>query len=95
MNPNPWHVDSIQEFSCLKCPECMFFTKEEFDFKDHAMENHPQSFELFGKYENEEEMTITEDGPVTDKNSIIGQFKILISGWVKQSEQSNLALLRI
>ena len=95
MNPNPWHVDSIQEFSCLKCPECMFFTKEEFDFKDHAMENHPQSFELFGKYENEEEMTITEDGPVTDKNSIIGQFKILIPGWVKQSEQSNLALLRI
>ena len=76
MNPNPWHVDSIQEFSCLKCPECMFFTKEEFDFKDHAMENHPQSFELFGKYENEEEMTITEDGPVIGKNSINGQFKI-------------------
>ena len=49
----------------------MFFTKEEFDFKDHAMENHPQSFELFGKYENEEEMTITEDGPVIGKNSII------------------------
>jgi len=48
----------------------MFFTKEEFDSKDHAMENHPQSFELFGKYENEEEMTITENGPVTDKNSI-------------------------
>ena len=81
MNPNPWHVDSIQEFSCLKCPECMFFTKEEFDFKDHAMENHPQSFELFGKYENEEEMTIAEDGPVIGKNSINGQFKILISGW--------------
>ena len=73
MNPNPWHVDSIQEFSCLKCPECMFFTKEEFDFKDHAMENHPQSFELFGKYENEEEMTITEDGPETGKNSRVSE----------------------
>ena len=88
MNPNPWHVDSIQEFSCLKCPECMFFTKEEFDFKDHAMENHPQSFELFGKYENEEEMTITEDGPVIGKNSINGQFKILISGWASKPAQT-------
>ena len=81
MNSNPWHVDSIQEFSCLKCPECMFFTKEEFDFKDHAMENHPQSFELFGKYENEEEMTITEEGPVIGKN---GQFKSLSSGWASK-----------
>ena len=70
MNPNPWHVDSIQEFSCLKCPECMFFTKEEFDLKDHALENHPMSFMLFGKYENEEVMTAVHERKKTYECSI-------------------------
>ena len=44
---NPWKVESIQEFSCLKCPECVFFTKEENDFENHAMANHPLSAMLF------------------------------------------------
>ena len=48
---NPWQVDSIQVFSCLKCPECVFDTKEENDFKNHALENHPLAFVLFGKNE--------------------------------------------
>ena len=46
---NPWQVDSIQAFSFLKCPECIFDTKEEELFQDHAIENHPLSFVLFGK----------------------------------------------
>ena len=46
---NPWKVDSIQAFSCLKCPECLFNTKEEDLFQDHAVKNHPSSSLLFDK----------------------------------------------
>ena len=46
---NPWRVDSIQEFSCLKCPECDYFNKKESFFKDHAISNHPLSSVLFDK----------------------------------------------
>ena len=41
---NPWHVRSIQSFSCLKCPECAFITKEENSFQTHAVQNHPLSY---------------------------------------------------
>ena len=44
---NPWSVNNIQEFWFLTCPQCSFKTKEENKFQDHAVENHPQSFELF------------------------------------------------
>ena len=44
---NPWKVESIQDFSCLKCPECIFFTKEENYFENHAIKNHPLSSILF------------------------------------------------
>ena len=46
---NPWHVDSIQTFWFLKCPECNFDSKKEEIFQDHAIENHPKSWELFSK----------------------------------------------
>ena len=49
MDINPWQVESIQEFSFLKCPECTFDSKEEGTFQDHAIENHPLAFILFGK----------------------------------------------
>ena len=48
MEPNPWKVTSIQDFSCLKCPECDFYTKEENYFENHAISNHPLSSVLFG-----------------------------------------------
>ena len=25
---NPWNVESLQAFLCLKCPQCVFDTKE-------------------------------------------------------------------
>ena len=53
---NPWQVESLQDFSFLKCPECTFDTKEEIIFQDHAIENHPLSFVLFGKLFKEEEV---------------------------------------
>ena len=51
---NPWQVDSVQAFVCLKCPECTFDAKKGEIFRDHALENHPLSFVLFGKTLNEE-----------------------------------------
>ena len=50
MNTNPWQVENIWAFSCLKCPECEFYSKEEDYFQSHAMANHPGSAVLFGKY---------------------------------------------
>jgi hypothetical protein len=41
---NPWQVRSIQAFSCLKCPECTFITKEENSFQNHAVKSHPLSY---------------------------------------------------
>ena len=49
MSDNPWQVESIDAFMCLKCPECLFDTKEAKNFQNHALENHPMSFVLFGK----------------------------------------------
>ena len=47
MAGNPWHVESILAFSCLKCPECEFNSKEENNFVHHAKEYHPLSCVLF------------------------------------------------
>ena len=47
MVDNPWQVDSIQAFSFLKCPECLFDTKEEVNFQKHAIGNHPLSIVFF------------------------------------------------
>ena len=52
MESNPWQVNSIQAFNCLKCPECMFFSQEEVDFKAHAMKNHPMSNAFFNKFDS-------------------------------------------
>ena len=49
MDGNPWQVDSLQDFLCLKCPECTFDTQEEESFEHHALENHPLSFVFFGE----------------------------------------------
>ena len=45
---NPWQVVSIEAFYCLKCPECMYFTTDDNQFYNHAIENHPLSGVLFG-----------------------------------------------
>ena len=49
MADNPWNVDSIEAFTFLKCPECLFDTKEDEVFLEHAFENHPMSSVFFGK----------------------------------------------
>ena len=51
---NPWNVESLQAFLCLKCPQCVFDTKEKDSFQNHAIENHPLSTVLFAKKFKEE-----------------------------------------
>ena len=69
---NPWKVESIQNFSYLKCPECTFFTKEEKDFEIHAVANHPLSAALFDKTMVSSEIIVPEFeevlGDVSDFN---------------------------
>ena len=69
MMGNPWQVESIEDFACLKCPECVFFCKEEHLFRDHALENHPNSFELF--WEEFEEETKMFNGKEIDKENLV------------------------
>ena len=67
MVENPWLVESIHDFSSFQCPECIFTSKEEPVFKNHAIENHPLSIEFFGgKYEEE----CYEDDPIKDELAI-------------------------
>ena len=47
MAGNPWQVESILAFYCLKCPECEFNSTEETSFIHHAEEYHPLSYVLF------------------------------------------------
>ena len=47
LDENPWNVKSVMDFSCLKCPECVFFTKDQNYFEDHAIAKHPLSAILF------------------------------------------------
>ena len=56
MTENPWLVDSIQDFLSLQCPECNYNSKEEDVFEEHAIENHPLSFVIFGKTCKEEDL---------------------------------------
>ena len=55
---NPWKVDSIQEFAFLNCPECVFKSKEENLFQEHAISNHPDSSVLFNQVT---EIILTDD----------------------------------
>ena len=48
---NPWQAESLQDFSFLCCPECVFRTQEEIDFQSHALITHPESRNFFNKLE--------------------------------------------
>ena len=67
MKGNPWHVESIQAFYFLKCPECGFDTKEEKNFQTHAIQNHPLSSVLFGERVLAKKIVILEQKPNPDE----------------------------
>ena len=46
---NPWYADSVQDFTFICCPECVYRTKEEQSFQAHAISFHPQSYVFFDK----------------------------------------------
>ena len=63
---NPWQVESLEAFSFLCCPECTFNSKEEELFKDHAIQNHPQSITFF----SDSDSLITVKNEPTEDNTI-------------------------
>ena len=87
LTKNPWDVDSLEPFTFLKCPECIFDTKETDSFQNHAIENHPLSFVLFNNISKfEEEWT----DPLTIKqenNPDIGE------NWNDEYDSKNSVLL--
>ena len=90
---NPWQVDSLHAFWFLKCPECIFDTREENHFQDHALENHPLSFVLFGKKckkeENEECDANYEDEMENYDDEIDNDTSNSINPEVKIEEEEN------
>ena len=47
MSMNPWNVQSIQDFNFFCCPECVYRSKEEFEFQEHALQKHEHSKTFF------------------------------------------------
>ena len=87
-NHDPWQVDSIQDFWFLRCPECSFDTKEEEHFRVHAIENHPESIELFDKTVKEEAIDTSfeneeQNSKITDYFNKYFQNILLHLGWDK------------
>ena len=80
MAGNPWQVESILAFYCLKCPECDFNTQEENNFVYHAKEYHPLSCVLFGQ-----ETTNGSAAPYTDFKEEIN------TAHIKQEQNSDLS----
>ena len=52
---NPWEVENIFDFSFFCCPECVYRSKEEFEFQAHALQNHPRSERFFQPYPGDTE----------------------------------------
>ena len=83
MADNPWNVDSIEAFTFLKCPECLFDTKEENSFLEHAFENHPMSSVFFGKRLKKEEDT---GGEYISNIEDYGEMKLEESSEIKEED---------
>ena len=49
---NPWLVENLQSFVYINCPECVYKSKEEASFQQHAISHHPNSLAFFGKAED-------------------------------------------
>jgi uncharacterized C2H2 Zn-finger protein len=91
MSINPWQVDNIDAFYFLKCPECDFVHKEESDFQNHAVENHPLSVVFFGDSDIKmEEITIIDDSNEENEsnNRVNGEFL----GTKNNSEDSEIEI---
>ena len=57
---NPWAVESVKDLTFICCPECVFKSKDESIFEEHAVRNHPRSESLFVKNKSNEDMKFNE-----------------------------------
>ena len=73
-HPNPWQVQSIEAFSFLNCPECVFKIKDEDLFQEHAVKNHPKSCVFFEEQLFLEQPVLVEEE--IGKDSIVKIVKI-------------------
>ena len=73
-HPNPWQVQSIEAFSFLNCPECVFKIKDEDLFQEHAVKNHPRSCVFFEEQLFLEQPVLVEEE--IEKESILKIVKI-------------------
>ena len=89
MTTNPWNVDSIEAFTFLKCPECIFDTKLEESFLEHAFENHPMSSIFFDKRLNQEVERDDVDEQNCDETKKDINFEALKDCDNSESENSN------
>jgi len=87
---NPWYVDSIEAFACLKCPECVFNTKENKVFQNHAVEKHPLSHVLFGapKTVSDSSIVVLNYDPIDIEKYIEGNANMLQYSIANSSEVS-------
>ena len=44
---NPWEVQSLQDFTFICCPECVYRSQDAESFECHALDNHPDSKDFF------------------------------------------------
>ena len=66
---NPWMVENIQAFNFLCCPECLYKSKNELLFKNHAVQCHPKSSILFYNLEQNDVKIIEDIDEFTEDSS--------------------------
>ena len=47
MGLNPWQAKSLEDFTFICCPECIYKSKDADSFQNHALDNHPNSKDFF------------------------------------------------
>lgn len=77
---NPWQVESVEAFTFLCCPECVYRSQEETSFQAHAVQNHPKSAVLFNcelsiKQESDDKSVISES---TENEDLLAEDNVIL-----------------
>ena len=71
---NPWEVQSIYDFNYFCCPECIFQSKEELLFQEHALQTHEQSKTFF---QNSNDISCENDEDTFSENHNFDEYIIV------------------
>ena len=71
---NPWEVQSIYDFNYFCCPECIFQSKEELLFQEHALLTHEQSKTFF---QNSNDISCENDEDTFSENHNFDEYIIV------------------